>query len=146
MWRWRILAILVGAGLLASLRPAFAEPLAGPVAARVERIVDGDTVRVRAQIWIDQEVEIAVRIDGADAPELFRPRCPAEKTKALEAKAFASAFFPDGEAVLRNVHYGKYAGRVIAQLENSAGNDLAEALVEAGLAARDGAKPWCPVS
>ena len=31
-----------------------AEALAGPVAARVERVVDGDTIEVRAKIWLGQ--------------------------------------------------------------------------------------------
>lgn len=146
MGRSRIFAFWVGAGLLAASRPACAEKLAGPVAARVERVVDGDTVRVKAQIWIDQEIEVAVRIEGADAPELFRPHCPAEKEKALEAKAFAAGFFPDGSAVLRDIHYGKYAGRVVARIENSAGAELGPALIEAGLAVRQGARSWCGVS
>lgn len=36
--------------------------IAGPIAADVERVVDGDTVRVSAKIWVDQRVSVAVRL------------------------------------------------------------------------------------
>jgi len=139
-----LFALAVLAGLLQP-SPACAEALEGPVAARVERVIDGDTVEVRARIWIDQELTVAVRIAGVDAPELFRPTCAAEKAKALEAKAFATEFFEGGEARLRDVRHDKYGGRVVARLENSAGDDLGEALVAAGLAARGLSGAWCDV-
>lgn len=139
---------LVGFGVAAACcaAGALAEPLAGPVPARVERVIDGDTIEVRARIWIDQEIMIAVRVADADAPELFRPSCPAEKAKALAAKTFAAEFFADGGARLRDVRYGKYAGRVVALLENSAGDELGAALIAAGLATREKSGEWCAVS
>ncbi|MEZ5921166.1 MAG: hypothetical protein R3C60_07395 [Parvularculaceae bacterium] len=66
---------------LALAGPAAASDLPGPVPARVERVVDGDTVRVAAEIWVDQTVSISVRLKDVDAPELFRPKCPAEKAR-----------------------------------------------------------------
>jgi endonuclease YncB( thermonuclease family) len=44
--------------------------LAGPVMARVIRVYDGDTILVRARIWVDQEIEIRVRLAGVDTPEI----------------------------------------------------------------------------
>ena len=82
----------------------------GPVPATVDRVVDGDTVRVRARIWPGHEVNVSVRIADIDAPELFRPKCPAEKAKARLAKAFVRDFFDDDAAFLHGVEEGKYAG------------------------------------
>src|SRR5882757_1213192 len=64
-----------------------AEGLEGPVKAIVQRVVDGDTIEVRAFIWLGQSVLIRVRIDGVDAPEL-EARCPAERERALAARDF----------------------------------------------------------
>ena len=50
--------------------PACAETLTGPVAAIVERVVDGDTLAVRARVWLGQDIHVLVRIRGIDAPEL----------------------------------------------------------------------------
>lgn len=108
----------------------------------VERVIDGDTVKMRVAIWLDQEVIVAVRVAGIDAPELFRPRCKAERELAKEAKAFAEDFLSEGEVALSEIERGKYAGRVVARIE-AAGRDLGAALVAAGLAV-DGAKgAWC---
>ena len=124
--------------------PAFAaETIAGPVAAEVIRVVDGDTVKVRAQVWLDQELEVSVRISGIDAPELFRPKCPVEKEKARASKQFAESFFGDGRAVLREVRYGKYAGRVVARIENDQGQDLAASLIDEDLAESGPRGNWC---
>ena len=51
--------------------------ISGPVMAQVLRVIDGDTIAVRAQIWIGQSVETRVRIVGVDTPEL-RGRCALE--------------------------------------------------------------------
>ncbi len=139
------LALAIFAGLLPS-SASWAEALPGPVPAHVERVIDGDTVEVRARIWIDQEIRVAVRIADVDAPELFRPACAAEKARALEAKAFAAGFFADGEARLRDVRRDKYGGRVVARLENGAGEELGEALVAAGLAVHGLSGAWCEAS
>ena len=121
-----------------------ATPIPGPVAAVVERVVDGDTVRVEAAIWVDQTVAVSVRLDGVDAPELYRPQCPAEKEKARAAKALVEDLLADGEAMLLDVVHDKYGGRVVARIETSAGVDVGEALIEAGLAIPYGeVDPWC---
>ncbi|MCA8889052.1 MAG: thermonuclease family protein [Parvularculaceae bacterium] len=131
-------------GVAVSAAAAAAERVAGPIAAEVERVVDGDTVKVAARIWIDQRVSVSVRVAGVDAPELFRPACPAEKALAREAKAFVEEMLGDGGASLADIHNGKYAGRVVARVRNSAGDDVGEALLAAGLATTEGAPdPWC---
>ena len=68
-------AALAGAlGVGATAAQAGSEVLAGPVPARILRVIDGDTLRVRTRIWLGMDMEIDVRINGIDAPEL-RGRC-----------------------------------------------------------------------
>jgi len=117
-------------------------PPLGPVAARLERVVDGDTVKMRATIWIDQELRVSVRLAGIDAPELFGPECAEEKRKARAAKAFVEDFLKAGEAKLHDIKRGKYAGRVIARIEAD-GRDLAAALLAAGHAVAGAKGEWC---
>ena len=108
------------------------QSIPGPVTARVMDVVDGDTVIVRARIWLGQEVETRVRLRGVDAPEI-RGRCAAERQLAVRARDFARAKLGDGSVVLTDVQYGKFAGRVVARIRAADGEDLAAALIEAGL-------------
>jgi endonuclease YncB( thermonuclease family) len=86
-----------------------AEALAGPVAANVERVVDGDTIEVRAAIWLGQSLIIRVRIDGVDAPEL-EARCAEERKLALAARDFLLRRLQGVPVKLTHVVYDKYAG------------------------------------
>ena len=45
-----------------------ADTLPGPIQAEVLRVIDGDTIEVRAKIWLDQYIETNVRLAGLDAP------------------------------------------------------------------------------
>ncbi len=114
----------------------------GPTQARVERVIDGDTVRMRVAIWIEQELVVSVRLSGVDAPELFRPKCTRERTLAKRAKIFVEEFLQDDDVTLRDIQRGKYAGRVVARIETRKG-DLASALVDAGLAVKRTKGRWC---
>jgi endonuclease YncB( thermonuclease family) len=131
--------------LLSSCSAAASSSLPGPISAAVERVIDGDTFKARAAIWIDQDILVSVRLAGADTPELARPLCPTERKKAEAAQAFTAAFL-GGRAILRDIRHDKYAGRVVARVENAAGADLAEALIERGLAAPGESAAWCPTS
>jgi endonuclease YncB( thermonuclease family) len=106
--------------------------LAGPFAAEVLRIVDGDTLEARVRIWLRHDVTIAVRVRGIDAPEI-RGRCRAETMLALAARdRFADLA---GEAVsLTEIGEDKYGGRVIARVANAAGADIGTLMLESGLA------------
>ena len=141
-----ILVFLAGATSAAAAMmaaPAAAADLS-PMRAAVERVVDGDTVRVRVAVWLDQELRVAVRLAEVDAPEMFRPRCADERAKGEAAKAFVEAFLKGREVMLHDIRRGKYAGRVIARIEAD-GRDLGAALRAAGLGstADEGAR-WCP--
>jgi micrococcal nuclease len=120
------------------------EAVAGPVSAIVERIVDGDTIEVRAHIWLGQSLNIRVRIDGVDTPEL-RSACEAERAMAIAARAFLAKRLLNREITLLRVVYDKFGGRVRADISDSDG-DIAQALLAAGLARPyrgERREPWC---
>lgn len=141
-----VLAIIAGVAFAAGHLPASArEIVAGPIPARVIKVIDGDTLVVRARIWLGQEVETAVRLDGIDTPEL-KSSCAAEREMAGRARDTIAGLADGRRVVLRDVRYGKYAGRVLARIETDSGQDLATALLERGLgrAYRGGRRAgWC---
>ncbi|MDQ7017597.1 MAG: thermonuclease family protein [Robiginitomaculum sp.] len=109
------------------------ETLSGPIAAELVRVVDGDTLAVRALIWPGQHIDIKVRLADIDAPELYRPSCTRERDRARAARNFLVQ--RTGNTVtLRAVHLGKYAGRVVARVQTDKGEDLSILLLQAGLA------------
>jgi len=120
--------------LLASVwQPAEArERLPGPVRAEVLKVRDGDTLTVRARIWLGQVVDTKVRLAGVDAPEL-RGRCPRERRLARAARQFVREKIGDQRVILRDIRFGKYAGRVVARVFTIGGEDVAKALIAAGL-------------
>jgi endonuclease YncB( thermonuclease family) len=120
--------------------------LPGPVVVEVMRVLDGDTVAVRAHTWLGTSVETRVRLEGIDAPELHA-RCDLERSLAERARDHLTALLGDREARLYDIHSDKYGGRVRGRLTNAAGIDVAEAMIAAGLARRyqgDARRPWCP--
>lgn len=138
------------------------ERLAGPLPAWVVSVIDGDTLEVRVHIWLGQDLNIRVRLAGIDAPEL-KGKCDREKDLARRARAYllarldpadsgvgakagAGAGAGAGEIRLREVRYGKFAGRVLARVETLDGTDLGQDLIAAGLARPyDGRRraSWC---
>ena len=99
----------------------------------VEHIVDGDTVDVRAHIWLGQSLTVRVRIDGVDAPET-RSDCADERRLALAARDYLARRLLNREIRLIRVVYDKFGGRVRAEISDADG-DIARALI----AARTGA-------
>ncbi len=138
--RWRTACAAARLGALAAVwllvggadRGWRADVLPGPVPARVIEVVDGDTIAVRARIWIGQDVETRVRLSGVDTPE-FNGRCGRERELAAHARAFVVEAIGGGAVKLSDVRYGKYAGRVVADVETAAGEDLGALLIAAGL-------------
>lgn len=122
--------------------PAQAETIAGPIPAEIVRVIDGDTIDVEARIWLGQYILSRVRIDGVDTPEL-KGKCQAEIDLAVKAKEYIEALGPS--VILHNIHYGKYAGRVVASVSVD-GADVSTGLILAGLGrAYNGGKrkSWC---
>ena len=121
------------------------ETMPGPIEARVVRVIDGDTILVRAKVWLGQEVETLVRLSGIDTPELHG-RCPREKQMAEKARAFLVARLEQGEVRLRQVAFDKYGGRVLAKVETNDGEDLGTLLLRSGLGRAYGGtarSTWC---
>jgi len=135
--------------LLAGISAAnAAEVIPGPVPARVVRVIDGDTLTVEATIWLGQRLTVNARVRGIDTPELHGA-CEREKVMA-EAARSALARMAEARAVrLTNIANGKYAGRVLADIETDDGTDVAAYMLATGLArpydgrARAG---WCDLA
>lgn len=142
----RTLLFWLTIALAAPSGAAGGDALPGPVPAEVLRVVDGDTVDVRARIWLGQTVETRVRLAGIDTPE-SRGGCPAERALADQAAALLTRLLADGDGItLSDIDHGSFAGRVVARVE-SAGQDVTAALLASGLArpyTGRGPRPdWC---
>jgi endonuclease YncB( thermonuclease family) len=141
-------AAVAAASLALVFLPAHArEVFPGPVTAEVERVVDGDTLEVRARIWLGQELLVLVRLRGIDAPEAGS-KCEAERALARRAAAFLRAATETGRVTLTDISGGKYYGRVLARVTTAEGRDVAAALERVRLARQYSGgprQPWCPL-
>jgi len=130
---------------LAMATPALgAEKLSGPIPAVVLRTIDGDTLFVRAYIWLNQAIETRVRLAGIDTPELHS-QCPSERAAAQGARAHLAELVRGGAVSLTDIRPDKYAGRVVARAAVM-GRDLSAAMLAANFARPyDGRRraSWC---
>ncbi|SMH56520.1 thermonuclease family protein [Azospirillum agricola] len=145
--RWTSTATLAAALAAAWAPSAGGAPatLPGPIPAEVVEVVDGDTLTVRAIIWLGQSVETKVRLDGVDAPEM-RAHCPEEKALAESARDAVRELVGVGLVHLLDVQPDKYGGRVRARVRVAGGGDLTEALLRTGLVRPyhgERRQPWC---
>jgi len=125
--------VLMGAPSLPPDYPVDGDYLPGPVPAEVVRVIDGDSLEVRATIWLGQSVQTVVRIADLDTPEL-RGACEREKELARAARDRLAAEAPPGSAVrLTDLKYDKYGGRILATTATWEGRNLANLMIEAGL-------------
>jgi micrococcal nuclease len=122
------LMVVLGAASTLTIGATVDTHLPGPVPARVVEVIDGDSLRVRALIWIGQELETVVRLSGVDAPEL-KGKCPWEREAALRARDQLAVLVNGGEVRLRDVRFDKYGGRVVASVETARGEDVARRLL-----------------
>lgn len=120
------------------------EVLKGPFPFEVLRVIDGDTFQARVTVWLGQTVDVKVRLKGVDTPEM-NGKCAAEKDLARKAKAFAADWLAAHKGQLINVHYGTYAGRVLATTTDADGTSLSAALLAKNLAKpyRGRRAKWC---
>jgi endonuclease YncB( thermonuclease family) len=100
-----------------------------PIAAA--RVIDGDTVEVRALVWIDHQVTARVRLRGIDAPERDG-RCPDEARRAAGAAEALARLLDDGPLFLTDLGRDKFGGRVLGRLVLGTGRDAGEELLAAG--------------
>lgn len=116
---------ILGLGLFLFLVVPVQAAEVGPVNADVVRVIDGDTVEVRAAVWLGQSVVTRVRLAGIDAPD---KDCPAAREQA--ARRTRELLGPT--TTLSALHWGKYAGRVMGRLTTRDGRDLSDVLLAEG--------------
>jgi len=82
--------------------------------AKLDRVVDGDTVDAYIDLGFDISVHKRIRLAGIDSPE-SRTRDLEEKARGLASKDRLTDLLKDGEFTLESKEVGKY-GRVLGVL------------------------------
>lgn len=126
------------------------DTVAGPVAARVIKTGDGDTVQTVADIWPGMTVLIDIRMGEIDTPEKKgRAKCAQEAELAEAATAETRRLLEGKPVLLYNIKYEKYGGRLLADIVTQDGVNAAQNLTTKGYAAPyDGGKKqsWCTIA
>ncbi len=132
--------------LLLAHSPAYAKSFGDYEGAIYLRNYDGDTVTFNLPgLHPIIGEKISIRVNGIDTPEI-RGKCEKEKYDAKQAKEMVADILRDAEQItLKNLERGKYF-RIVADVIAD-GEDLADMLVEAGMAVRYGGGrktyQWC---
>jgi len=109
-------------------------------------VIDGDTIRTA--VSLPQPLnKLSIRILGIDTPEsTWRAKCVKERELGIFVKDFVKSMFKDSKLmILTNYKYGKYGGRILADV-NIDGISVKDLLISKGYAKLyDGKqKPsWC---
>ena len=82
--------------------------------AKLDRVVDGDTVDAHIDLGFDITIHKRIRLAGIDTPE-SRTRDLEEKKRGLASKDKLVELLGDGDFVLESKEVGKY-GRVLGTL------------------------------
>ena len=145
---------------------ALAKADAAPVAMKVEKIFDGDTMRL---CYVDEPTIgvpcISVRVNNLNTPEkrLCKPaeagmasaceRCQAGAVLGMKATANAAKLLPRGTVVHVDILNKDRYNRVVGNITLPDGSDYATRAIDGGFGApypckngRCGARPrpWCP--
>ncbi len=94
---------------------------------RVVRVLDGDTV----DLSCPGQGELRARIVGYDSPELFSPRCPAERAAATQATRALGSWVRDAAGVEVAVLGHDRYGRTLVDMRLG-GQRVARGMVERG--------------
>ncbi|MDP2206088.1 MAG: thermonuclease family protein [Alphaproteobacteria bacterium] len=153
-----ILHNLTRSGIPDAVQPATTAPalrprqdvVKGPVAARVIKTGDGDTVQTEVDIWPGTRVLIDIRIGEIDTPEKKgRAKCTEEAAKAEEATAEMRRLLEGQTVTLHNIKYEKYGGRLLADITTSDGTNAAQHMIAQRLAVPYGGgtkSSWCTLA
>lgn len=112
------------------------------------RTIDGDTVEIMNLELPKQLKPKIFRVYGVDTPESKKQfaKCQKEIQLGLKAKKFTEDFLGDLAFATFQNHPDKY-GRILINIRNIKGEDLAQALIKAGLAVEyygdKKTKNWC---
>tara|TARA_R110000822_G_scaffold148313_6_gene287247 strand:+ start:11375 stop:11719 length:345 start_codon:yes stop_codon:yes gene_type:complete len=99
--------------------------------AKLDRVVDGDTIDAHINLGFDITIHKRIRLAGIDTPE-SRTRDLEEKKKGLASKDRLIDLLGDGDFVLESKEVGKY-GRVLGTLHCDEIN-INQTLVDEGYA------------
>ena len=99
--------------------------------AKIDRVVDGDTVDAHIDLGFDITIHKRLRLAGIDTPE-SRTRDLEEKARGLASKDKLVELLGDGNFILESKEVGKY-GRVLGTLLVGDIN-INDTLVEEGFA------------
>ncbi|ABD53497.1 thermonuclease family protein [Jannaschia sp. CCS1] len=106
--------------------------------AEVIRIIDGDTLEVRVELWPGLTASYSVRVRGIDAPERRGADCEEERAWGEEARQRAERLYdPESLVRLQNVEYDVYSGRVVADVlrwRSDRWLSFADEMIERGMA------------
>ena len=102
--------------------------------ARLDRVVDGDTIDANIDLGFDITIHKRIRLTGIDTPE-SRTRDLEEKARGLAAKARLIELLEKGDLVVESTEVGKF-GRVLGTLhvysEESGSININDTLVKEG--------------
>ena len=99
--------------------------------AKLDRVVDGDTIDAHIDLGFDITIHKRIRLAGIDTPE-SRTRDLEEKARGLASKDKLIELLGDGDFILESKEVGKY-GRVLGTLLVDDVN-INDTLVEEGYA------------
>lgn len=101
--------------------------------AKVDRVVDGDTIDVTLDLGFDLHLQARVRFVGINAPE-SRTRDLVEKQKGLEAKRFVEDWIGNCDAVIIQTQLDKKGkfGRILGNILNTEGASLNDEMIALG--------------
>lgn len=93
----------------------------GPYPAKLERVIDGDTVQAMVQVYPDVWMDVSIRVAGENAPELHG-QCAVERALALDAKKQLAGLLGDPGSPFRlTVSVLDSWRRAVGQIDNQAG-------------------------
>lgn len=142
-FRKSLVSILSVSSAVAATHAALAQEIPSPYSeyyGTVERVIDGDTLVVRLDLWPGLEAIYSVRARDIDSPELRGAKCPEEKLWAEEARAQAEKLYGPGTTVrIEHVEIDSF-GRAVADIRRWRSDRwlyFAEEMIEQEMAA-----PW----
>lgn len=127
-WAVPLLGLVLAACEAPKPAPA-ANAAADNAPCRVTRVTDGDTVELACA----ELGRFDARLTGFDTPELFSPRCAAEKRVAATAKARLGAMVRSASVVDARIGAFDRYGRRLVRLRLD-GTDVGRVLISEGLA------------
>ena len=102
--------------------------------AKLDRVIDGDTIDANIDLGFDVTIHKRIRLTGIDTPE-SRTRDLEEKARGLASKARLVELLDEGDFILESREVGKF-GRVLGTIYTIAEEsiNINDTLVEEGYA------------